>query len=58
MVLMQLIKTVGKVHLQLGLQRIELNIETANYDICYDNMKNIELRRFEWDSEYMPNVND
>lgn len=39
-------------------QRIKLNIETANYDICYDNMKNIELRRFEWDSEYMPDVND
>ena len=38
--------------------RIKLNIETADYSLCYNNMKNIELRRFEWDSNYMPDVID
>jgi len=38
--------------------RIKLNIETADYSLCYNNMKNIELRRFEWDPQYMPDVTD
>ncbi len=28
--------------------RIKQSIETADYNICYDNVKNIELRRFEY----------
>jgi Chaperone of endosialidase len=32
--------------------RVKMNIEDANISICYNNMKNIKLRRFEWNPEY------
>lgn len=37
-------------------ERIKKNIEDANLEICYSNLKNIRLRRFEWDSEYYDNT--
>lgn len=33
-------------------QRIKKNIEDANLDILYDNLKNIKLKRYEWDEKY------
>ena len=32
-------------------RRVKNNIEDADIDICYDNIKNVQLRRFEWDQE-------
>lgn len=32
-------------------RRVKDNIEDANLDICYDNIKNIKLRRFEWNKD-------
>lgn len=32
-------------------ERVKNNIEDCNINICYDNIKNIKLRRFEWDQE-------
>jgi hypothetical protein len=39
-------------------QRIKTNIEDADIDICYSNIKNIKLHRFEWDSTLLPDVDD
>jgi hypothetical protein len=33
-------------------ERLKENIEPANLDICYSNIKNIPLRRFTWNSNY------
>jgi Chaperone of endosialidase len=33
-------------------RRIKQNVEDANLAICYDNIKNVKLRRFEWNPEY------
>ena len=33
-------------------QRIKKDIVDADLTICYDNIKNLRLRRFEWDPEY------
>jgi hypothetical protein len=33
-------------------ERLKENIENANLDICYSNIKNIPLRRFTWNSNY------
>ena len=33
-------------------QRIKKNIEDATFEICYENLKSLRLRRFEWDPEY------
>ena len=33
-------------------QRIKKGIEDADLAICYDNIKSLRLRRFEWDPEY------
>jgi len=32
--------------------RLKENIESANLDICYNNIKNIPLRRYTWSSNY------
>ena len=39
-------------------QRVKLNIEDANIDICYSNIKAINLKRFQWNSVYYPEVDD
>ena len=33
-------------------ERIKKNIEDANLELCYENIKSMRLRRFEWDPEY------
>jgi hypothetical protein len=38
--------------------RVKVNIEDADYSVCYSNVKNIPLRRFEWDSNMYPDVPD
>jgi ketopantoate reductase len=38
--------------------RIKKNIQEANYDICYDNIKNLSLMRFTWDEQLLPNLQD
>jgi hypothetical protein len=38
--------------------RVKKNIMDADLDICYSNVKNLSLRRFEWDSNYYPHVQD
>ncbi len=32
--------------------RTKMNVEDANLSICYENIKGMRLRRFEWDPEY------
>ena len=39
-------------------RRVKLNIENADLDICYSNIKAINLKRFQWDSSYYPEVDD
>ena len=39
-------------------QRVKLNIADADLAICYSNIKNIPLRRFEWDSNVFPEMID
>jgi len=39
-------------------KRIKENIEPADLDICYDNIKNIILYRFKWIDKYSKNIND
>jgi hypothetical protein len=39
-------------------QRIKTNIEDANLDICYSNIKQINLKRFKWDSNIIGQVED
>ena len=34
-------------------ERIKENIELANLDICYDNIKNLELKKYKWKDEYI-----
>jgi hypothetical protein len=38
--------------------RVKLNIVDADISICYNNVKNLALRRFGWDPEYYPDVID
>jgi hypothetical protein len=39
-------------------ERVKVNIENADLDICYSNIKSINLKRFQWNSNFYPNVND
>lgn len=39
-------------------QRVKKNITLADISTCYDIVKNLKLKRFEWDPTYMPNVAD
>lgn len=41
-------------------ERVKKNIEDANVAMCYSNVKNLKLRRFQWDSNFYPSnlVND
>lgn len=39
-------------------ERVKQDIEDANLDICYDNVKNLKLKRFKWNEEYYPDVKD
>ena len=39
-------------------QRVKRNIVDANLDLCYSNVKNLKLRRFQWDSNFYPDVDD
>jgi hypothetical protein len=39
-------------------QRIKLNIEDANVTTCYDTVKSLKLRRFEWDPSWNSDVED
>ena len=39
-------------------QRVKLNIMNADLDICYSNIKAINLKRFQWDSNYYPLLSD
>lgn len=38
-------------------ERIKENIEDANLDICYNDIKNIKLRRFKWSDKYIQKYN-
>jgi hypothetical protein len=38
--------------------RVKVNIEEADYSMCYSNLKSIPLRRFQWDSNVFPDVTD
>lgn len=38
--------------------RVKTNIELANLDRCYEVVKNLPLKRYEWDSEIMPDAKD
>jgi hypothetical protein len=39
-------------------ERVKDNIEDADIDICYSNIKGLKLKRFEWSSNIYPNVQD
>lgn len=39
-------------------QRVKENIEDADIDLCYNNVKNINLKRYRWKEEYYPELND
>jgi hypothetical protein len=39
-------------------QRVKENIEDADLDLCYNNVKNINLKRFKWKEEFYPEVID
>lgn len=39
-------------------QRIKTNIEDADLDVCYSNIRNINLKRFKWDSNVIGPVED
>jgi Phage T4 tail fibre/Chaperone of endosialidase len=39
-------------------ERVKNNIQLANLDICYSNIKNIPLKYFEWDSNVFPTLKD
>jgi len=38
--------------------RIKDNIEVADYDLCYENVKQLDLKRFKWNEEKLPKVDD
>jgi len=38
--------------------RVKLNQVNANLDTCYNNIKNIPLKYFEWNSTIYPDIND
>ena len=38
--------------------RVKSNVEYANLDVCYDVVKAVPLRRFEWDAAQYPDVQD
>lgn len=38
--------------------RVKQNIEQADLDMCYSNIKSINLRRFEWNPTFYPTVDD
>jgi hypothetical protein len=38
--------------------RVKNNIEDANLDMCYSNLKSINLKRFQWNSNLYPEVDD
>lgn len=38
--------------------RVKDDIIDADIDICYDNIKNMKLKRFKWNEHYFPNIND
>jgi len=37
-------------------QRVKLNIEDANLSMCYSTFQQLNLRRFQWDSNYFPST--
>lgn len=39
-------------------QRVKENIEDADLDLCYNNVNNMNLRRFKWKEEFYPEVTD
>lgn len=39
-------------------QRVKENIEDADLDLCYNNVKNMNLKRFKWKEEFYPEVTD
>jgi photosystem II stability/assembly factor-like uncharacterized protein len=39
-------------------ERIKLNIEDANVTTCYDTVKSLKLRRFEWDPSWNSDIED
>ena len=39
-------------------QRVKLNIDSADTARCYQDIKSIPLRRFQWDSNFYPSVPD
>ena len=49
-------KTVSSVWAAESDIRIKKNIVDASLDICYDNIKNMRLRYFEWDENYIDDV--
>ena len=38
--------------------RVKSNVEYANLDMCYDVVKAVPLRRFEWDAAQYPDIED
>jgi hypothetical protein len=38
--------------------RIKNNIQEADYDICYNNIKNLALKRFTWNDTLLPDLLD
>jgi hypothetical protein len=39
-------------------QRVKVNIEDADTQICYSNVKSLKLKRFAWDSNLYPSISD
>jgi hypothetical protein len=39
-------------------KRVKINIQKANYQTCYDNVKTLELKKFTWDPLKFPNMKD
>lgn len=39
-------------------ERVKENIEDADLDLCYNNVKNMNLKRFKWREEFYPEVTD
>ena len=39
-------------------ERVKDNIEDADIDVCYSNVKGLKLKRFEWSSNIYPEVSD
>lgn len=39
-------------------ERVKENIEVADYNLCYENVKQLDLKRFKWNEQKYPKVDD